>query len=125
MLSLTCAVRIHLFAHPVDMRQGFDGLAARVRAAGLDAFSGHVFVFVSRRGDRVKVLTWERGGFALWYKRLEIGRFRRPHIPPGTTQIHLDPDQLALLLAGIDLTSVRRPKVWEPHGDRHKGASVI
>jgi len=114
MLSLPAAVRIYFFAEPTDMRKGFDGLAALVKAAKLNAFSGHLFVFVSRRGDRAKVLTWERGGFVLWYKRLERGRFRRPQIEPNTTQVRLEADQLTLLLEGIDPKNVRRPKRWAP-----------
>jgi transposase len=114
MLSLPSSVRIYFFAEPTDMRKGFDGLVALVKAAGLNVFSGHLFVFVSRRGDRAKVLTWERGGLVQWYKRLERGRFRRPRIAPNTTQIQLEADQLMLLLEGIDLRSVRRPKRWAP-----------
>ena len=63
MLSLPASVRIYLSAEPTDMRKGFDGMSALVTASGLDVFSGHMFVFVSRRGDRAKVLTWQRGGF--------------------------------------------------------------
>jgi transposase len=108
------------------MRQGFDGLAAQVCAAGLDLFSGHLFVFVSRRGDRVKILTWDTGGLVLWAKRLEIGRFRCPTIAPGVGQVGLDADQLTLILAGFDLNSVRRPKRWEPtKKDRQAEATVI
>jgi transposase len=113
-LSLPASVRIYLFADATDMRKGFDGLAALVTASGLDVFSGHLFAFVSRRGDRAKVLTWQRGGFVLWYKRLERGRFRRPEITPGTSRITLEADQLALLLEGIDPRDVRRPRRWEP-----------
>lgn len=114
MLSLPSSVRIYFFAEPTDMRKGFDGLSALVRASGLDLFSGHLFVFFSRKADRAKILTWERGGFVLWYKRLERGRFRRPVITQGETQVRLEPDQLILLLEGIDLQSVRRPKRWQP-----------
>jgi transposase len=73
-------------------------------------------VFVSRGGDRAKVLSWERGGFVLWYKRLERGRFRRPQISSGATQVRLEADQLTLLLEGIDPATVRRPKRWAPKG---------
>lgn len=114
MLSLPASVRIYFFAEPTDMRKGFDGLTALVKAAELNEYSGHLFVFVSRRGDRAKILSWERGGFVLWYKRLERGRFRRPELAPGVDQVRLDPDQLTLLLEGIDLKRVRRPKRWSP-----------
>ena len=114
MLSLPSAVRIYFFAEAVDMRKGFDGLVALVRMADLNVFSGHLFVFVSRRGDRAKILTWERGGFVLWYKRLERGRFRRPAITQHATQVRIEPDQLTLLLEGIDLKTVPRPVRWIP-----------
>lgn len=114
MLSITSAVRIFLWTEPVDMRKGFDGLQALVRKVDLDVFSGHLFVFVSRRADRAKILTWERGGFVLWYKRLSKGTFgvRRK----GETQRVelLDPGQLAMLLDGVDYKRVRRSKRWEP-----------
>ena len=116
MLSLPSSVRIYFFAAPTDMRKGFDGLVALVKASGLNAFSGHLFVFVSRRGDRAKVLTWERGGFVLWYKRLERGRFRRPKLAPDATQVRIEADQLMLLLEGIDMKNVRRPRRWTPKG---------
>ena len=69
------AARIWLAAEATDMRCGFDRLAERVKAViGEDPLSGHLFVFRSRRGDRLKILVWERDGFVLWYKRLEAGR---------------------------------------------------
>lgn len=120
MLSLPASVRIYFFTAPADMRKGFDGLVALVCAAGLNAYSGHLFAFVSRRADRAKILTWERGGFVLWYKRLERGRFRRPTIGADAQQVRLEADQLMMLLEGIDLRSVRRPKRWTPPGiDTH------
>lgn len=114
MLSLPASVRIYYFTEPTDMRKGFDGLAALVRAAELDEYSGHLFVFVSRRADRAKVLSWERGGFVLWYKRLEKGHFRRPEVAAEQQQVCLEADQLTLLLEGIDLKKVRRPNRWVP-----------
>ena len=123
MLSLPSSVRIYFFTAPTDMRKGHDGLTALVKAADLNEFSGHLFVFVSRRGDRAKILSWERGGFVLWYKRLEQGCFRRPKVKPEATQVLLEPDQLTLLLEGIDLSAVRRPKRWSPRGiDKTSGA---
>jgi len=113
-LRLPASVRIFLAAAPTDMRKGFDGLSALVKARGADVFSGHLFVFVSRRGDRVKVLTWERGGFILWYKRLERGRFRMPPLDGDEESVELDSGQLAMLLDGVDLSRVRRQQVWEP-----------
>jgi transposase len=114
-LSISAATRILLAASPVDMRKSIDGLSAIVRAEWKeDPFAGHLFVFVGRRGDRVKVLTWEPGGFTLYYKRLEQGRFKLPPIPEGALGVSLDATQLALLLDGMDLARVQRPAKWAP-----------
>ena len=114
MIGLPRAVKIYLATEPADMRKGFDGLAALVEAQGLDLYSGHLFVFVSKRADRVKVLTWDRGGFVLYYKRLERGRFRRPVVSADAESVLLDAGQLAMLLDGVDLRRVRRTRAWEP-----------
>lgn len=78
MLLLPSSVRIFLATAPIDMRCGFDKLGRIIVEMGMDVYSGHLFAFVSRRGDRIKVLAWDRGGFVLWYKRLERGRFKLP-----------------------------------------------
>lgn len=115
MLLLPKAVRIYLASEPVDMRNSIDGLLNIIRDRWrTDAYSGHLFVFVSRRGDRVKVLTWERGGFVLYYKRLERGRFRLPTIEDEAETVELDATQLAMLLDGFDYSGVRRSKAWLP-----------
>jgi transposase len=115
MLSLPPSVKIYLASERTDMRKGFDGLMAIVKQTWqLDVFSGHLFAFVGRRGDRVKLLMWDRGGFAIYYKRLERGKFRLPAVPAGASSIMLDGTQLAMLLDGIDVSAVRRPRVWEP-----------
>jgi transposase len=94
------------------MRKGFDGLAAIVMARGLEIYSGHLFVFVSKRRDRVKIVTWDRGGFVLYYKRLERGRFKLPLLYGDT--VRLDAGQLAMLLDGVDMKRVQRNIVWKP-----------
>ncbi|HEX8701679.1 MAG TPA: IS66 family insertion sequence element accessory protein TnpB [Myxococcaceae bacterium] len=115
MLTLPSAVRIVLATEPVDMRKSIDGLMAVVRSSfGEDVYSGHLFVFVSRRGDRVKILTFSRGGFILYYKRLEQGRFRLPQVQADASSVRLDATQLAMLLDGIDVAEVKRPAAWEP-----------
>ena len=111
MIGISEATKIYLFAEPVDMRKGFDGLSYLVKRQGLDVFSGHLFVFISRRGDRMKILTWDRGGLALWYKRLERGTFKRAH---GTGMITIDSGVLAMILEGLDPDKMRRPKRWSP-----------
>ena len=114
MLLLPSAVRIYLAAEPVDLRKSIDGLSALVSERGHDVFSGHLYVFPSRRGNRIKILTWDHGGFVLYYKRLEQGRFRLPAIGAGETEVRLDSAQLAMLLDGIDVKQVRTPKRWTP-----------
>ncbi|WP_309896810.1 IS66 family insertion sequence element accessory protein TnpB [Archangium sp.] len=115
MLTLPGSVRILLATQPVDMRNSIDGLMALVRTAwGQDVYSGHLFVFVSRKGDRVKILTFSRGGFVLYYKRLEAGRFRLPPVDADAQAVQLDATQLAMLLDGIDVARVERPRAWTP-----------
>jgi transposase len=91
------------------MRRSFDGLAAMAeQVVREDPLSGHLFVFRGRRGDRVKILYWDRDGYALWYKRLETGVFRFPSGPAQSAEI--SPSDLGLILEGIDLRSVKRQK---------------
>jgi transposase len=80
----------------------------------MDPFAGHLFAFVGCRGNRIKILFWDRGGFVIYYKRLERGRFRLPRIRDGATSITLDATQLGMLLDGIDVEQVRRAKHWSP-----------
>ncbi len=85
MLTLPPSVRVYLALDAVDLRRGHDGLCALVeRRYQLDPHHGHLFAFVGRRRDRIKILYWDRGGFVLVYKRLERGRFRLPDAPPPT-----------------------------------------
>jgi transposase len=103
------AMRIYLAVEPADMRKGFDALAALVRDhLGHDPLGGGLFLFLSRRRDRLKILYWDRDGYALWYKRLEEGTFRIPIRRQETQGIELKPSELAMLLEGIDLGSIRR-----------------
>jgi transposase len=115
MLSLPASVKIYLRTAATDLRKGHDGLAALVEQdLKADVFSGHLFAFVSRRGNRIKILTWERGGLILMYKRLEKGRFKIPAVSPEQTATQLDAGQLAMLLDGMDYSKVRRPTSWRP-----------
>ncbi len=114
MLMLPPSVRIYLATEPTDMRNAIDGLAARIRRWGGNPFDGHLYVFLSKYRDRVKILAWSRGGFVLWYKRLEKGRFRMPPVDADMKTMTLDAGQLAMLLDGIDFSRVKRTKVWEP-----------
>jgi transposase len=112
------SVRIYLSTAPTDMRKGFDSLASLVREAlGQDPLTGHLFLFVGRGRDRLKILYWDKDGFAIWYKRLEEGTFRLPSLKSQIrcggkvgASVELKASELAMLLAGIDLTSIKRRK---------------
>jgi transposase len=115
MLTIAARARVYLAATPVDLRRGHDGLVALVRGSLLlDPFAGHFFVFVGKRGDRIKVLFWDRGGFVVYYKRLARGRFRLPPIAPGADRVVLDGTELAMLLGGFDVARIPRERAWEP-----------
>lgn len=114
MIGLPESVKIQLFTDAVDMRKGFDGLSGLVMSAGEDVYSGHLFVFLSRRRNRVKILTFQKGGFVLWYKRLERGRFKPLRAALEGARIELDSTELTLLLDGIDASRVKRPAHWRP-----------
>ncbi|MCC7311470.1 MAG: IS66 family insertion sequence element accessory protein TnpB [Sulfuritalea sp.] len=105
MIGLPIGTRVWLAAGATDMRKGFDGLTALIQEKlAENPFSGHVFVFRGRRGDRVKLLWWDGDGLCLLAKRLERGRFIWPQADSGT--VHLTAAQLSMLLEGIDW---RRP----------------
>jgi transposase len=96
------------------MRCGFDRLAERVKAViSQDPLSGHLFVFRSRRGERLKILTWDRDGYVLWYKRLEAGVFKLPRLKEGARSVELRPSELAMILDGIDMTKLKRVPRYE------------
>ena len=111
MLNVPGQVKVYLCVVATEMRKSFDSLAAMVEEQlQLNPLSGHLFVFRSRRGDRLKLLYWEETGYALWYKRLEVGSFRFPAAPADQKSVTISAADLAMLLDGVDLTSVRRQK---------------
>ena len=116
MILLPSAVRIFLCTRPTDMRKSFDGLTGLVQECfGQDPLTGHLFLFVNGRGDRIKILYFDRDGLALWYKRLEAGTFEMPR----TTErdgVELQPAELAMILSGIDLKSARQRKRFRRAG---------
>jgi transposase len=75
---------------------------------GEDPLSGHLFVFRSRRADRLKILAWDRDGFVLWYKRLEAGVFKLPRVGEGVRSVELRASELAMVLDGIDVSKLKR-----------------
>jgi transposase len=105
MITLPSGTRIWMACGVTDLRNGFDGLAALVQTQLLeDPFSGQLFVFRGRKGDRIKVLWWDGDGLCLFCKRLESGRFVWPSAVSGS--VHLSAAQLSMLIEGIDW---RRP----------------
>jgi transposase len=93
------------------MRRSFDGLSMMVQhILGDDPFSGHLFVFRNRRGDRLKILYWDQDGYALWYKRLEKGTFLFPVAADDTSRLEIRAADLAAILEGLDLSSAKRHK---------------
>lgn len=126
MLSISRTTRVFLATEPTDMRKGFDGLFAIVESViSEDPFSGHLFVFRNRRRDRLKVLWWDHDGLAIFYKRLERGGYQFPTdvnaqrtggpksdsgSNANSQRCEIRADELALLLDGIDLASVKRRK---------------
>jgi len=112
MIHLPASVRVYLCLTACDMRKSFDSLHTLVREyLELDAFAGHLFVFTSRRRDRVKILYWDRDGFAVWSKRLEEGTYAVPFGDGGVERRReITAQELGALLSGIDLSTARRHK---------------
>ena len=109
LLSPLGQTKIYLYAKPLDMRKSFDGLHGIVQSEFLrDIRCGDLFLFLNRRLDRVKLIHWDRDGLAIWMKRLERGTFQRPRRSASGAQVEMDATDLALLLSGIELTSVKR-----------------
>jgi transposase len=113
-LDRTQGTRIWLAVEATDMRCGFDRMSERVRAIiGQDPLSDSLFIFRSRRGDRLKILTWDRDGFVFWYKRLECGVFKLPRVKDGAHSVELRASELAMILDGIDMTKLKRVPRYE------------
>ena len=109
MINVPPTVRIFLATAPADMRRGFDGLASLTTSVlGQNPLSGHLFVFRNRRGDRLKILWWDRDGYSILMKRLERGVFRFP--APKDDRVEVTPAEMAAILEGIDLKHARRQK---------------
>jgi transposase len=115
--QLSAAVRVFLCTRPTDLRKGFDGLSGLVQECfSQDLLTGHLFLFLNRRRDRIKILYFDRDGLVIWYKRLEVGSFQNLEPTPGAAQlsgsagIELSVTDLALVLNGIDLATARRRK---------------
>jgi len=110
MLTPKPTQQIFLATEPIDMRAGFDRLAARVLQAGLDLYAGHLFVFLSRRRTHLKVLTWDGSGVVVLYKRLSKGTFPMPNVDTCSRTATLDAAALVALLDGMRVSGVGRSK---------------
>ena len=114
MLNLAPSVRIFVSTKPVDMRRSFDGLFELVQSTiNQDPYTGHIFLFRSRRGNVIKALWWDLDGWAIFAKRLEVGVFRFPDVRfvDGRYEpVEIERSDLLMLLEGIDADSVKRLK---------------
>jgi transposase len=111
MFLLSPQTKVYLAKQVTDMRKSFRGLITLTESIlQQDPVSGHLFVFVNRRRDLLKILHWDGSGFWIWYRQLERGTFQLPTPPADHEQasIELTPAQLSLILDGIDLKSVRQ-----------------
>ena len=112
MIALPSGTQVWLAAGPTDMRKGFDGLFGLVRdRLGEDPLSGHLFLFANRTRSRLKVLVWDGSGLWVCAKRLEKGRFRWPAAQDGRS-ITMRPEELAMLVNGLDVAEARPRKNW-------------
>jgi len=111
MLSIATDTRIFVASGATDMRKGFDGLQGLVTGVlEQDPLSGHLFLFVNRRRDKLKILYWDGDGLAIWYRRLEQGTFQMPTLADDRQSAEIKSEELTMLLRGVDLNSVRRRK---------------
>lgn len=127
MLSLPPSVRVFVATQPVDGRKGPDSLMIIVRDVFRhDPLSGHLFVFFSKRFDRVRIVYWDRNGFAAWTKRLERGRFRPTMCPADKlAAAAIEYADLALIVEGIDLAGAHRRPRWEPKTSANKTSPAL
>lgn len=116
MIVVPRAVRVYVATEPANLRKSFEGLSNEVRAVlARDPLSGHVFVFLNRRKNQVKLLVWTRGGYTIVHKRLERGKFVFPgRVTADARSVEIDVHELSMLLEGIDVTRARTSTRWEP-----------
>jgi len=113
MFGLSVATKIYVGVEAVDMRKGFDGLFGLVRDhLGQDPLSGHLFLFTNRSKTRLKALLWDGSGLWICAKRLERGCFHWPASVRAERSVVMKPEELAMLLNGLDLGQARRRRSW-------------
>ncbi len=128
MFSVSNHIRVFLARDPVDMRKSFHGLTALTEGVlQQDPLSGHLFVFVNRRRDRIKLLYWGGTGFCIWYQQLERGTYQLPDAATADERqgIEITTSQLSLILDGIDLSSVRRRTRYQLPADHRATSEAI
>lgn len=110
------SVKVYVATQPVSLRKSFDGLSNEAREVlRLNPLSGHIFVFLNRRKNQVKLLMWTRGGFAVIHKRLERGRYASlKDVGPDAKRVEIDVHELSMLLEGITFVKGRTSPRWEP-----------
>ena len=107
-------MRIYSATSLVDMRNGVDGLRTIVeQVLKRNPNEGHLFVFVGKRRDMLKILFWDKNGYVVYFKRLERGRFQLPTVDEKRVKVQMEAAQLAMLLDGIDLNATRLAR-WNP-----------
>ena len=116
MILLPRSVKIYIAIAPASLRKSFEGLTNAVRCElGRDPLSGHVFLFLNRRRNQVKMLLWTRGGSAVVHKRLERGRFSFPErMTTAATSVEIDSHELSMLLEGLEVAREPYARRWEP-----------
>jgi transposase len=120
MFALTASQRFLLYSEPVDMRKSFDALSGIVSASmGKNALSGDVYIFIGKSRDKIKLLVWEKGGFVLYYKRLESGTFHLPKLQEDS----LSYSELCLLIEGVEVQVTYRRKRYERPQEKSTAAS--
>jgi transposase len=115
MLSFPPGIQVFMAIEPVDMRKSFNGLSAAVESVfERNVLDGHLFLFLNRRRDRIKILWWDRDGLAIWAKRLERGNYEMPQHEAGAQGLQLDATALGLLLSGVQLDAPKRRRYVRP-----------
>ena len=121
MLSIPGSLKIFIATGSVDFRKSHDGLAAIAEHVMLEnPLSGNLFVFTNKRADRIKLLYWDRDGYALWHKRLEKGTFRLPKPTENAARMEVSAIDLSMILSGIDLASVKSQKRYRRPAENAK-----
>ena len=107
MFGMPATIRVFVAVPPADLRKGYDGLARLAQdVVKEDPLSGHLFVFANRKRNRIKILYWDRDGYAIWMKRLEKGTYRWPSL--ASDHVEWTAAELAAVLGGIDLKVTRK-----------------